>query len=78
MQLNAAVGDPEYPADWQAAAGEVFSVAHVTPDELDRLRAQVLEVITPYVRLERASQAGALPVRVTLDLFPWFGPEETR
>src|SRR6516164_3024422 len=23
----------EYPADWQAAAGEMFSVAHVTPDE---------------------------------------------
>ena len=78
MQLNAAVGDPEYPADWQAAAGEVFSVAHVTPDELDRLRAQVLEVITPYVRLEPASRPCALPVRVTLDLFPWFGPEETR
>jgi len=69
----------EYPADWQAAAGEVFSVAHVTPDELDRLRAQLLEVMAPYVRLEPASRpAGALPVRVTLDLFPWFGPEETR
>ncbi len=69
----------EYPADWQAAAGEVFSVAHVTPDELDRLRAQVLEVMAPYVRLEPASRpAGALPVRITLDLFPWFGPEETR
>ena len=69
----------EYPADWQAAAGEVFSVAHVTPDELDRLRAQVLEVMAPYVRLEPASRpAGALPVSVSLDLFPWFGPEETR
>jgi hypothetical protein len=22
--------------------------------------------------------AGALPVRITLDLFPWFGPEEAR
>ena len=28
----------EYPADWQAAAGETFSVAHVTPDELRDLR----------------------------------------
>jgi hypothetical protein len=55
------------------------SVAHVTPDELDRMRAQVLEVMAPYVRLEPASRsAGALPVRVSLDLFPWFGPEETR
>jgi Helix-turn-helix domain len=69
----------EYPADWQAAAGEVFGVAHVTPDELDQMRAQVLEVIAPYVRLDRAERSpGALPVRVLLDLFPWFGPEETR
>ena len=30
-----------------------------------------------YVRLELASQAGALPVSVPIDLFPWFGPEET-
>ncbi len=41
----------EYPADWQTAAGEVFSVAHVTPDELNELRAKVLDVIVPYVRL---------------------------
>ena len=68
----------EYPADWQAASGEVFSVAHVTAEELDRMRAQVLEVMAPYVRLDAASQAGALPVRITLDLFPWFGPEQAR
>jgi len=69
----------EYPADWQAAAGEVFSVAHVTPDELNRLRAMVLALMTPYVRLDPAERPpGALPVRVTLDLFPWFGPEEIR
>jgi DNA-binding transcriptional ArsR family regulator len=69
----------EYPADWQAASGEVFSVAHVTADELDRMRAQVLEVMAPYVRLDTASRpAGALPVRITLDLFPWFGPEQAR
>ena len=69
----------EYPADWQAAAGELFSVAHVTPEELDRLRAQVIEVMTPYARLDPASRpAGALPVRIMLDMFPWFGPEEVR
>jgi hypothetical protein len=69
----------EYPADWQAAAGEVFSAAHVTPDELDRMRSQVLEVMAPYVRLDPASRpAGALPVRIMLDLFPWFGPEEAQ
>jgi DNA-binding transcriptional ArsR family regulator len=69
----------EYPADWQAAAGEVFSAAHVTPDELNELRARVLELITPYIRLDPAERSpGALPVRVMLDLFPWFGPEEVK
>ena len=69
----------EYPADWQAAAGEVFSVAHVTPEELQRMREQMIEVMAPFVRLEPDSRPdGALPVRITLDLFPWFGPEEAR
>ena len=69
----------EYPADWQAAAGEVFSVAHVTAEELDRMRAQVLEVMAPYVRLDAASgRPGRCRSRITLDLFPWFGPEQAR
>ena len=69
----------EYPADWQTAAGEVFSVAHVTPDELDRMRSEVLEVMARYIRLDQASRSsGALPVRIMLDLFPWFGPEEVQ
>jgi DNA-binding transcriptional ArsR family regulator len=68
----------EYPADWQAAAGEMFSVAHVTADELDELRARVLEVMTPYIRLDEAERSpGARPVRIMLDMFPWFRPEET-
>jgi Helix-turn-helix domain len=67
----------EYPADWQAAAGEMFSVAHVTPDELQELRAKVLEVMAPYIRLDEAERSpGALPVRIMLDMFPWFRPEE--
>ena len=67
----------EYPADWQAASGELFSVAHVTPQELQRMREQVLEVMAPYVRLDPASRpAGTRAVRIMLDLFPWFGPEE--
>jgi hypothetical protein len=69
----------EYPADWQAAAGEMFSIAHVTPDELQELGAKVLEVLAPYVRLNDAERSpGALPVRVMVDLFPWFGPEEAK
>jgi hypothetical protein len=69
----------EYPADWQAASGEMFSVAHVTADELGELRDKVLELMTPYIRLEKAERSpGALPVRIMLDMFPWFGPEEAK
>jgi hypothetical protein len=69
----------EYPVDWQAAAGEMFSVAHVTPDELQELRAKVLEVMASYVRLDEAERSpGALGVRIMLDMFPWFGPEEAK
>jgi DNA-binding transcriptional ArsR family regulator len=67
----------EYPADWQAASGELFSVAHVTPEELERMRRQVIEVMMPYARLEPDSRpAGARPVRIMLDMFPWFEPGE--
>jgi DNA-binding transcriptional ArsR family regulator len=67
----------EYPADWQAASGELFSVAHVTPEELERMRKQMIEVMMPYARLEPDSRpAGARPVRIMLDMFPWFGPGE--
>jgi DNA-binding transcriptional ArsR family regulator len=67
----------EYPADWQAAAGETFSVAHVTPEELQQMREQVLEVMAPYIRLAPDSRtAGARPVRIMLDMFPWFEPGE--
>jgi hypothetical protein len=69
----------EYPAQWQAAAGETFSAAHVTPDELDELRGKVLEIMNTYIRLDPAERSpGALPVRITLDMFPWFGPEEAK
>ncbi len=38
----------------------------------------MLEILTPYARLDPASRpAGAVPVRIMLDMFPWFGPEET-
>jgi predicted transcriptional regulator len=69
----------EYPADWQAAAGEIFSVAHVTPAELEELRAKLLDVLSPYMRLDQAERPpGALPVQVMLDLSPWFRPEEAK
>jgi predicted ArsR family transcriptional regulator len=69
----------EYPADWRAASGELFSVAHVTPEELDELRAKVMDILNSYVRLDPAERSpGALPVRIMLDMFPWFRPEEAK
>jgi hypothetical protein len=69
----------EYPAEWQAAAGEFFSGAFVTAAELDELRAKVQQVIAPYIRLEESERSpGALPVRLMFDMFPWFGPEEAK
>jgi len=67
----------EYPQEWQRAPGETFSAAHVTPAELDEMRAKVQEILDQYLRLDPAERSpGALPVQVTFDLFPWFGPEE--
>jgi hypothetical protein len=55
----------------------MFSVAHVTPDELSELKAKVLAVMEPYIRLDPAERSpGALPVHILLDMFPWFRPEE--
>jgi DNA-binding transcriptional ArsR family regulator len=69
----------EYPHEWQRAPGETFSAAHVTPAELDEMRAKVMEVLDQYLRLDPAERSpGALPVQVTFDLFPFFGPEEAR
>ncbi len=69
----------EYPHEWQRVSGETFSAAHVTPAELDEMRAKVWEILEQYLRLDPAERSpGALPVQVTFDLFPWFGPEEAR
>jgi hypothetical protein len=39
----------------------------------------MLEAMAPYLRLAEAERSpGALPVRVMIDLFPWFGPEEAK
>jgi hypothetical protein len=49
----------------------------VTPDELNELRAKVLAVMEAYIRLDPAERSpGALPVRIVLDMFPWFTPDE--
>jgi DNA-binding transcriptional ArsR family regulator len=69
----------EYPEDWRRAVGETNTVVHVSPAELNELRARILELTMEYMRLEPSERpAGALPVRVGLDMFPWFGPEEVQ
>jgi predicted ArsR family transcriptional regulator len=71
--------ESEYPAEWRAASGETFSAAHVTPDELNELRTKVLAVMEAYIRLDPAERSpGALPVRIMLDMFPWFTPDEVK
>jgi hypothetical protein len=51
----------------------------VTPDELQELRAKVLDVLTPHIRLDPAERSpGALSVAIMLDAFPWFRPEEAK
>lgn len=69
----------EYPVSWQRAVGDYTDVAHVTPDELDEVRRRINEVITSYRRLEPAERPdGALPVLLSLDMIPYFAPEEAQ
>jgi hypothetical protein len=79
LRASYLVRKAEYPADWQNAVGELFSVAHVTAAELDEMRAKLVEVMAPYARLDPAGRPpGTLPVRILVDMFPWFGPEEAQ
>jgi hypothetical protein len=69
----------EYPDDWQHALGDSLDVAHVTAEELKELKREIDEVIGRYRRLDPAERPeGTLPVRLSMDMYPWFGPEETK
>jgi DNA-binding transcriptional ArsR family regulator len=69
----------EYPDEWQRAAGEHQDVVHVSAAELDEIRHQIAVLTDRYRRLEVADRPdGALPVRVWVDMYPWFGPEEAK
>jgi hypothetical protein len=51
----------------------------VTPEELSKLKHEIDEVVGRYRRLDPAARPeGALPVRLAMDMYPWFGPEETK
>jgi DNA-binding transcriptional ArsR family regulator len=69
----------EYPDQWRHALGETQDVVHVSPEELNELREQFSELVSSYRRLKPDERpAGTLPVRLLLEAFPWFGPEEVK
>jgi DNA-binding transcriptional ArsR family regulator len=69
----------EYSDEWQHALGDSTDVAHVTPAELKELSHGITELIGRYRRLDPGERPeGALPVRMRLDMYPWFGPEEAK
>ena len=69
----------EYPDDWQHALGDSLDVAHVTAEELKELKREIDEVIGRYRRLDPAERPErTLPVRLSIDMYPWFGPEEAK
>jgi predicted ArsR family transcriptional regulator len=69
----------EYPAEWRQSLGEDHDVAHVTPGELEEFRRKLRELGDQYRRLDPAERPpGALPVRILIDMSPWFGPEEAQ
>jgi DNA-binding transcriptional ArsR family regulator len=69
----------EYPEEWRHALGDSQDVAHVTPEELAELQHEITGILDRYRRLDKTERPeGALPVRINLDMYPWFGPEETR
>jgi DNA-binding transcriptional ArsR family regulator len=67
----------EYPARWQEALGRLSDVLHLTPEELIALRTRLIETFGEYRRLSRGDRpAGAQRVQVSVDLIPWFEPDE--
>jgi DNA-binding transcriptional ArsR family regulator len=67
----------EYPDDWQQVLGESQDVAHVTPEELHELSREIGEILNRYRRLDPGERPeGTLPVRIWVDKYPWFGPED--
>jgi len=68
--------ETEYSPDWQRAAGWGQDVLHVTPAELDQVRAKIYAILAEYRRLSREDQPpGSRRVHVMLDFTPWFTPD---
>jgi DNA-binding transcriptional ArsR family regulator len=69
----------EYPDEWQHELGDSTDIAHVTPEELHELKGELDKLFERYRRLDPGERPeGVLPVRISLDMYPWFGPEEAK
>jgi hypothetical protein len=61
----------------QSAVGTNYDVLHLTTEELNTLRRRLIELFGDYRRLSRDERpAGARRVHVTVDLVPWFEPDD--
>jgi DNA-binding transcriptional ArsR family regulator len=69
----------EYPDEWQQVLGDFQDVAHVTLEEFREFKREISEIFHRYRRLDKSERLdSALPVRLWLDMYPWFGPEEAK
>ena len=68
--------EADYPPDWQRAVGASQDVLHVTPAELEEIRASIHEILASNRRLRHQDQPpGARRVNVMLSFVPWFTPD---
>ena len=68
--------EADYPPDWQQAAGASQDVLHVTPAELEEIRASIHGILARNRRLKRQDQPpGARRVQVMVSFTPWFTPD---
>lgn len=66
----------DYPLDWQHALGSQLDVLHVTPEELNELREQLVGFFGEHRRLSREQRPpDARRVHVMIDFSPWFTPD---
>jgi hypothetical protein len=69
----------DYPDDWQHVLGDSTDFAHVTPEELEELKGEIARILDRYRRMDPSERReGALPIRISMDMYPWFGPEEAK
>jgi DNA-binding transcriptional ArsR family regulator len=57
-----------YPREWRDAAGETYTVAHLTADELAELDASLRAVLSTVT--DKPVRPGTLPVAITLSTLP--------